>query len=295
MRTGRRRSVVSIGVLALALTAVPMGAGAATAQARDCERGGGALSGVTDGLCDLVDEVGDAVDDLTGDSLAPVTDRLGKGADTVLGTVGEAAPTSKPVAPPRGDDDAGEESAGQPGEGLVSETLEETCLTVPACDEDDDRDDFDDLGEPDDPPETAPADARRPKPTPTPSASPTPRERDQDTAAAPTRGPLPPDQQPQLIDTPDPVVADPGKADADQVRVEPMWPGSFADELSGKWPGHQVVRPSAPAGDVLGTTLTAILLASAVLAARVVQRRRGREQGAGSIPFEPVQIGRAHV
>src|SRR5437868_14201914 len=71
MRTGHRRSVVSIGLLTLVLVACPIGASAASARIRDCEKGGGLLSTVTDGPCTPVDKATAAADDLTGGAHTP--------------------------------------------------------------------------------------------------------------------------------------------------------------------------------------------------------------------------------
>ncbi|MEU7900705.1 hypothetical protein AB0B45_48740 [Nonomuraea sp. NPDC049152] len=288
MGVGRRRTAVSAGLLALALAALPMGEGFAQVRARDCERGGGLLSGVTNGVCDLVDGVTDAVDGVTGNSLGPVTEGVDKATGTVLAPVGEIAPTDKPApTSTRSPRDTRDEPAERPppergGDGLVSSTLENVCLPVLACD-----------GEgvlaPVNEPEPSAAPKATASPSPSPSATPAKRRKDAETL--PVEAPTPPMSRPQLMQSVDEVVTpEPAPVDPDDPRVELLWPGPYSENLSDHI-GAQVVRPSEPDSDVLGTALTAVLLGSAVLAARVMQSRRRRDEGGESIPFEPVRVG----
>src|SRR5690606_39415882 len=91
------RTAISAGILAVSLVALPAAAGPAAAQAGDCEQGGGGLlSGVTDTLCDAVGAVTGTVDKLTGGLTEPLTTGLDKTTDKLLGTVGEAIPTTRP-------------------------------------------------------------------------------------------------------------------------------------------------------------------------------------------------------
>ncbi|MEU4331806.1 hypothetical protein [Nonomuraea dietziae] len=296
MGVGRRRTAVSVGLLAFALAALPLGAGAATAGLRDCERGGGLLSGVTNGVCELVDGVTDTVDGVTGDSLGPVTDGVDKATGTVLGTVGEVAPTGRPAPsptskaadeppPPSSDDGGGDRDGG----GLVSSTLEDVCLPVLACEGQGVLGSVPDPGRPEPSPSGSPSATG----TPTPSATATPSRRPRQQGILPTEAPAPPVTRPHMEST-DPVVADePAPVDPDDPRVELLWPGPFSEKLSDQI-GGRVVRPSEPDSDVLGTALTAVLLASAVLAARVSQQRRRREEHGESMPFEPIRVGGRH-
>ncbi|MGV9307307.1 MULTISPECIES: hypothetical protein [unclassified Nonomuraea] len=287
MGAGRHRTTVSAGLLALALAALPIGAGSAQAQARDCERGGGLLSGVTSGVCDLVDGVTDVVDGVTGNSLSPVTETVDRTTDTVLAPVGEVAPTAKPApTSTRSPGTPREEPGGQPtgrGDDLVSSTLEEVCLPVLACE-------GEGVLSPVERPATEPPASAEPAASPSPSPSATPARRRKDAVTPPTEATVPPMSRPQLRTTREVVPPEPAPVDPDDPRVELLWPGPFSEKLSDRI-GGQVVRPSEPESDVLGTTLTAVLLASAVLAARVMQSRRGREERPESIPFEPMRVG----
>lgn len=269
------RTAISAGVLAVVLAAIPLTAPAA--MAADCPGGGGLLGGVTDGLCDVVDVVTGTVDTLTGDTLKPVTKGLNDTADQVLGTVGEVAPT----APSR-------RSTPEPSQRstLLPETLGKVCLPVLACDEQADGDEA---------PKATPKKSE-PAPESTDSAGKKAREQEQDDAAAPTTapttGPTPPQSEPYLLDTTWPQhedpVADEPTVDTDDARIDLLWPHPFARELSEPL-RQRVVRPSSPASDVAGTTLTIALLISAIAATRIVQQRRQRGDQPASIPFEPVR------
>ncbi|WP_206059580.1 hypothetical protein, partial [Nonomuraea zeae] len=158
--------------------------------------------------------------------------------------------------------------------GLVPETLGEVCLPVLSCQD----------------PEAV--ESTSPRPTPTTSGGPTqpPREWGEEFWGAQTRPPTPPESRPQTVDSGRPVTAT-ERADADEPRVDLLWPNPFAHELAVPMQDQRVVRPSPPASDVLGTALTIALLGSAVLATRIVQQRRLRTEPAESIPFEPARAG----
>ncbi|TMR90856.1 hypothetical protein [Nonomuraea basaltis] len=265
------RTAISAGVLAVALVAVPGAAPAATAATatQDCTRDGGLLSGVTNTLCNVVKSVTGTVDSLTGNTTDPVTSGVDKTTGKVLGEVGEAVPTTK--ATPK---KSGKPSPTPTGTGLVPEALGDVCLPVLACEG------------------KTVLDTLTPQPTSTPSPGRTghPRERDKETSALPTTTPAPPESRPQLMDTGRPV-AERKTADADEPRVDLLWPNPFAHELTVPMQDQRVVRPSPPASDVLGTALTIALLGSAVLATRIVQQRRQRKEPVESIPFEPARAG----
>ncbi|GAA2372561.1 hypothetical protein [Nonomuraea africana] len=294
MGAGRRRTAVSVGLLALALATLPLGAGAAAAGIRDCERGGGLLSGVTNGVCELVDGVTDTVDSVTGSSLGPVTGGVDKTTGTVLGTVGEVAPTGRPApSPTTARVDSTQEppppAAGDGDGGLVAGTLEDVCLPVLACEGQGV------LGSVTDPrPQPSPSGSPGAKDTPSPSATPTPTpsRRPREAGILPTEAPTPPFSRPHM-ETGDRVAEEPVPVDPDDPRVELLWPGPFSEKLSDQI-GERAVRPSEPDSDLLGTALTAVLLASAVLAARVSQQRRRRAEHGESMPFEPMRVGGRH-
>lgn len=263
------RTAISAGVLAVALGAIPAAAPAASAAAQDCTRDGGLLSGVTNTLCDVVGALTGTVDTVTGGTTEPVTKGVEKTADDVLGTVGDAVPTGRPAKPSK----SSTPTPSPTGTGLVPETLKDVCLPVLACDE------------------QGVLESLTPKPTPSPGVgrrAERPRERAEDQSAPlPTRAPSPPESRPYSVDEGRPVRAEEPAADPDDSRVELLWPNPFARELAVPLRDPQVVRPSPPASDVLGTVLTIVLLGSAVLATRIVQQRRHRAEPSESIPFEP--------
>ncbi|MGP3913512.1 hypothetical protein [Nonomuraea sp. 10N515B] len=261
------RTAISAGVLAVALSAVPVAApaaAAATASAatgQDCAKGGGLLSGVTNTLCDVVTTVTDTVDSLTGGTTDPVTSGVDKTTDDVLGRVGEAVPTgtATPATP-------SEPSATPTKTGLVPEGL--VCLPVLACKD-----------------KTVQDKGSSPTPSPDRTGS-----RDKESTTGQTGAPTPPESRPQQMDNERPVTERP-TADTDEPRVDLLWPNPFAHELTVPMQDRHVVRPTPPASDVLGTALTIALLGSAVLAARIVQQRRQRTEQVESIPFEPARVG----
>ena len=260
------RTAISAGVLAVALAAVPVAAPAASAASQDCTRDGGLLSGVTNTLCDVVNAVTGTVDTLTGGTTDPVTNGVDKTTDEVLGKVGEAVPTNAPTPAKT----TAKPSPTPAKTGLVPETLGEVCLPVLACK---DQGLIGTL-----------------TPRPMPSVTPTQRQREwgAESWGSPTTAPTPPESRPQSMDSGRPVAED-ERADADEPRVDLLWPNPFAHELTVPMQDQRVVRPSPPASDVLGTALTIALLGSAVLATRIVQQRRHRAEPTESIPFEPAR------
>ncbi|TDD45696.1 hypothetical protein E1286_23250 [Nonomuraea terrae] len=280
------RTAIPAGVLAVALVAVPMGAPAA-ADAQDCSREGGLLSGVTNTLCDVVNVVTGTVDTLTGGATDKLTAGVDKTTDEVLGRVGEVVPTTRPSATPSDRDTPTSQPSERQEEptrtpkparptrtALVPENLEDVCRGVPACVE---------HGIVDKP-------ARRPTPSPERTKRPGKQRQDErDTAVVPPPVTTRPENRPQSMDTPRPVREK--RADADKPRVDLLWPNPFAHELTVPMQDRRVVRPTPPASDVLGTVLTIALLGSAVLATRIVQQRRHRAEPAESIPFEPARAG----
>ncbi|MER6949029.1 hypothetical protein ABT294_33915 [Nonomuraea sp. NPDC000554] len=270
------RTAISAGALAVALAAVPVLALPAPALARDCPRGGGLLSPVTDGLCDVVGTVTGTVDKLTGKVGKPVTKGLNDTTDSVLGRVGEAVPTAKPTA------SSSSETRPTPGTTeLLPETLGEVCLPVLACEE---------RGTVDTHSPAQPTDTAE-KPVATPSAK--ARKKNRDTAVQPTHAPTHPQTETYQMDsTREPVKDDDEPTvDTDDAHLDLLWPNPLARELTVPLRDQHVVRPSPPASDVVGTALTILLLASAILATRIVQQRRQNAGRPDSIPFEPGRAG----
>ncbi|MGI5289586.1 hypothetical protein ACQEVF_40475 [Nonomuraea polychroma] len=263
------RAAISAGVLAVALSTAPAAASATVSTGsvtgQDCTREGGLLSGVTNTLCDVVNTVTDTVDSLTGGTTDPVTSGVDKTTDDVLGRVGTAVPTDTP-SPSK---TAGP-SATPSKTGLVPDGLGDVCLPVLACEDKSVHD--------------------KVSPRPTPSPDRTSRDGEKDSSAVPTGEPRPPESRPQQMDNERPVSERPA-ADTDEPRVDLLWPNPFAHELTVPMQDQQVIRPTPPASDVLGTVLTIALLGSAVLATRIVQQRRQRAEQVESIPFEPARVG----
>ncbi|MEV0388243.1 hypothetical protein [Nonomuraea sp. NPDC050643] len=269
------RTAISAGVLAVALAAVPVAAPAASAAVQDCAHDGGLLSGVTNTLCDVVEAVTGTVDTLTGGTTDKVTDGVDNTTDEVLGRVGEAVPTTRADTSDRTAKTSPSASPSPTRTGLVPETLDEVCLPVLACED------------------QKVVGTLSPKPTPTATGERRGRLVDgrEDASAVPT---VPstsrPDSRPQQMGTGRPV-PEKKTADAEEPRVDLLWPNPFAHELTVPMQDQHVVRPSPPASDVLGTVLTIALLGSAVLATRIVQQRRHRTEPTESIPFEPARAG----
>ncbi|MEV0235041.1 hypothetical protein [Nonomuraea sp. NPDC050786] len=258
------RTAISAGVLAVALVTVPVAAPAASAAPQDCTRDGGLLSGVTNTLCDVVNGITGTVDDVTGGTTDKVTDGVDKTTNEVLGRVGEAVPTTKTTPTPKSS-----HNTPTPSTTGLDETLGGVCLPVLACQ---DR-----------------SGVEKVSPSPTPGRTSRPRE--WGVESVPTTAPTPPEERPQLTDTGRPVSEEKTVVDTDEPRVDLLWPNPFAHELTVPMQDQRVVRPSPPASDVLGTALTIALLASAVLATRIVQQRRHRAEPSESIPFEPAGAG----
>ncbi|MBB6348379.1 hypothetical protein FHU36_004924 [Nonomuraea muscovyensis] len=280
------RTAISAGVLAVALVAIPLALPISAALADDCPGGGGLLGGVTDAVCDTVDKVTGTVDTLTGDTLKPVTGGLNETTDKVLGKVGEVAPTRKP-----GDDAGSDPTPSQTA--LLPEPLDEVCLPVLACTADRRA-----IGDPSTPaPDvTSPAPRSSRSPGSDSGTDSTDddsaierRAREEATVTPPTSTPWPPDSEPHQLHS-DPVdepVTDEPTADPDDARIDLLWPNPLVKDLTLPMGDRDVVRPSPPASDVLGTSLTIALLISAIAATRIVQQRRQRVEQPESIPFEP--------
>lgn len=270
------RTAISVGVLAVALVAVPVGAPAASATAQDCTRDGGLLSGVTNTLCDVVQAVTGTVDTLTGGTTSKVTEGLDRTTDEVLGRVGEVLPTGRAKSAP---DEEDERPATTPRPTTREPERDEECLSVLSCTD------------------QSTVDRLTPQPSASPSATRTERPSEGLISATATSLPQPvparprttrPERQESGVHR-----AAPKKktAHAEEPRVDLLWPNPFQHELAVPMQDQRVVRPSPPASDVIGTVLTIALLGSAVLATRIVQQRRHGNEPAESIPFEPAGAG----
>ena len=76
--------------------------------------------------------------------------------------------------------------------------------------------------------------------------------------------------------------------DPDDAGITLLWPGQYVPGLTSQMKGAPI-RPRTTY-DGVGTALTAALLLSAVLAARVVSTRRARADQQESIPFEGMRL-----
>lgn len=276
------RTAISAGVLAVALVAIPLALPASAALARDCPSGGGLLGGVTDAVCDTVGKVTGTVDTLTGDTLKPVTDGLDDTAGTVLGKVGEVAPTGRPDSGAR----SPETGTGPSEPTLLPEPLPDVCLPVLSCPAYRRG-----AGDPATPAPEVSSSAPRPARSSEPDddGRMDRREREETAVTPPTGSPRHPDNEPHTLNSEpagEPVTDEP-TADPDDARIELLWPNPLVKDLTLPLGDQQVVRPSPPVSDVLGTSLTVALLVSAIAATRIVQQRRQRAEQPESIPFEP--------
>jgi hypothetical protein len=274
-----------------------------------CDRGGGALSALGGGLCDLTGPAGGPVDDLldpltdTVDDLGEKTDQVlddvGDKTNQVLDDVGDAAkdvlggkPSNQPE-PPAGQrqssgppstapgDDAGPESHADQDADAVPR-VDTGCLPLltSGCDEVTTT--------------QAPAPReRRDRSTPapaTPGATPS-GEHEAPPSAAPEGTPAPwsvgGDGDGLKLERANPVDLPPRAADIDAPPPVPLWPGQPLPELTEPLAARRVV-PSRT-DDAVGTVLTAILLGSAIFAARIVHTRKARRGEADTTATMPLQ------
>src|ERR1700754_1746446 len=226
-RRGRRgsRTAISVGVLAVALMAVPVGAPAASAAAQDCTRAGGLLGGVTNTLCDVVGALTGTVDTLTGGATGPVTDGVDKTTDEVLGRVGEAVPTTRPTTarPPTSSPPTRLDTPRPVKTGVRPEATGGVCSPEQACTNQED------------------VDKLSPRPTPKPTRTKRTHKDEDQAATIVTRSPTMSasarphpthhESRPQPVDTGQ---APAGKktARAEEPRVDLLWPNPFAHELA---------------------------------------------------------------
>ncbi|MFC6087078.1 hypothetical protein [Sphaerisporangium aureirubrum] len=331
MRKGT--TALSAGALTLALSGgvallVTAPAYASAPRVAGCDRGGGPLSVLGGGPCDLTGPAGGPVGDLVGGGLDPITDTLddlaedanhvlddlGDTAENVLGGKPSHPPESHGNRSPRSEEDRGKPSD-PPGAGSrgtpTPETYAEQEADPVADDEADAPPSEDDLlGLPVGSgclPPAVPGDCEEVTVTPAPSR---PAGRDRST---PTPSPTPrpssagggeasPPAGPEATPAPgfhgtgghggdmeraNPVDPSPPAADIDAPPLAPLWPGQPLPELTEPLAARPVV-PSR-SDDAVGTVLTAVLLGSAILAARIVHTRQARRGDTDPAPTMPLQ------
>ncbi|MFC4532648.1 hypothetical protein [Sphaerisporangium dianthi] len=256
-----------------------------------------ALKPVKDSVEDLGDDalkpVKDSVEDLGDERLKPVTDR---GEKTTGKRAGGPSPTAEPASPGTPSATASQSPA-VPRDVSGGDLLELDAGCLPLVGSGDcggsDRSEIPPASKP-------PAGTDRSTPSPPPSAP--PDVRPGETGEAPSDGLAPEEESlppggagaglPVDRATPQARVPEPPSADVEAPPVVTLWPGLPLPSLAGD-PRARTAVPSKPY-DVVGTVLTAVLLASAILAARIVQSRRDAD-APRSMPFDgmrPSDAGR---
>ncbi|WP_169985804.1 hypothetical protein [Microbispora sp. H10836] len=310
-----KASAISAGALAIALAGgLPLAA--SPAQALDCTGGGGLLSGVTGGVCSLVDGVGkltdgvtDVTDKATGGLTEPVTkvvddtlttttsaagtavhdvgkavDEAGQtltgAADTAVGAASGAADTATGAAAQAVTGGSAATHSPAPSVQKLTDGLtravQGTCLPLVAGEGCASQGHRESGEDADGARHARPAGEKPARP----KASMTPE------------GTLPREPyRPRLVaaheDAPD-TTHRRSKVDPDEDGVIPLlWPGQKLPELRGGPAGAPA--HASRSYDAAGTALTAALLLSALLATRVVSARRaraGQQEPRESIPLE---------
>ncbi|SDH87634.1 hypothetical protein SAMN05421505_12521 [Sinosporangium album] len=320
METGRRAAAISAGALALTLGALPVWAAApaqatvgglaGSASARTCEKEGGLLSGLTGGLCEVVNGVTDAVDELTGGSLSSVTKPLSDTTTSVFNGVGSVAPTSKPPSPkpeekpaPAPEPEESRRPASEPTPPSVQEQKPGAERQQPErrqTDADESKAAADGSCRTRGDCERTGGEAAAPS-----SRTTAPNKRDERPAEPAVGQPYTPERRPHFVDSTEVGAGagaeprnrrdedgKPGKeaprVDVETARVPLVWPVPLQELLNDKVSGEKVVTPSARKPDALGTSLTMALLLSALLATRFVYAKR-QQPRKETIPFEPVR------
>ncbi|MEO3814344.1 hypothetical protein ABGB17_35545 [Sphaerisporangium sp. B11E5] len=255
------------------------------------------------GLLDPIGTVGDLVEDADR-----VLGGLRQSADDVLGGKPSAKPEQKEKGNPHGDssppgnrgepsgppdtgsdpDDRTDHQAdplpeddADPGDDLLD--LPTGCLPLLGCDETTDT-----------PAPSPPAgrDRSTPAPTARPRATPS-GGRESSPPATPEATPAPGLPAPPggdrdgRLERAFSAEAPRHAADIDAQPLAPLWPGQPLPELADPLAAGKVVVPTR-SDDAAGTVLTAILLASAIIAARVVHTRQARRgaEAAATIPLQ---------
>ncbi|MDH2430174.1 hypothetical protein [Sphaerisporangium sp. TRM90804] len=248
---------------------------------------GGHLAPVTEAVDDLAGGVGapaaETVTRHAGDEIDRIITTLDETADRLLGGGGDPPPVAEPTAPgPLSSPTPTPPAEPDAGAGLLDPPvpLDARCLPVVApCEEDTAT-----------PAPSSPQD--RSTLAPAPGAPRRPGDADGPSAPGPTPG------HPAVTGGDRPRGAAGGHgmersrpsspaspvADAEAPPLTPLWPGHPLPALADDRLRARQVVPGRH-NDAVGTVLTAVLLASAILAARLVHARR-RTEGQGSMPFE---------
>jgi hypothetical protein len=231
------------------------------------------------------DTVKDAVGGTVGDSVGRAVDAaankvggtVGGTTDTAGASVGAAVDATVSGA---GGGGAGAAAGAAPGAGGVvgglAEAVHNACLPLvagPRCDR-----------------TTKGFPSRTPPPDSTPTPAPEPRNADGTTedGTFPTESPQRRIGGPESVDWGQRLIMVDREIDVDDAGITLLWPGQYVPGLVGRLDGEKI-RPR-PAHDGAGTALTAALLLSAVLAARVVSARRAKAGRQESIPFDGMHL-----
>ncbi|GGM58811.1 hypothetical protein GCM10010106_00700 [Thermopolyspora flexuosa] len=307
MRFGRGTSAFYACAVTLAIGGgmwlLPPTTATAAARAQDCAANG-PLAGVTNGLCrvvggllDTVGSVGAAltgrqrVDDTADEDLADFDDPAGdeSGDDAAGGDAGNPgnteavpSPSASAEAPARPDRHIGT-GEGVTGDQAAQGGADDRCTGSGCADRREKRAGADDARGGD-------RDGRRAESRRTPGGEDEAVRRRERTQVGVTRPVRPAGEdagharrRPRPKPTP---TERPRRADVDKADLSLLWPVPTLPPIAPGGDGR-VVTPRKPQDDVMGTALTAALLLSAVVAARVVSIRNARQERPATIPLEP--------
>ncbi|MBO3748732.1 hypothetical protein J5X84_21855 [Streptosporangiaceae bacterium NEAU-GS5] len=296
MGAGRPGAVITVGALAFALGGGVQALAISPAFARDCTAGG-LLSQVTNTVCTVANTVTSAVDSATGGAASSVTSTVNSTVDSAAEAVDDAASGLSSAAPSA-------KSSTTPGvTGAVTETAKTvtdavkqtvnntvtSAVTGTVTDAVNNATD-DDGGAGCLPSGVSPKCGRDVRPGSQGKDRPATR----DGGTLPTepphgRGYDQPQTRPSLLR--EGPVEPVHRVDVDQAGLPLLIPGQFVPGLAELH--AQPVRPRQ-AYDTLATTLTAVLLLSAVLATRIVAARRQRDglEDIETLPLSGLSVSR---
>lgn len=281
------RSAVSAGAMVLAFGGMAVAAPAAAAL--DCDQGArnGLVTGLIGGLCEVVS----GLTGTTKEATDGLTETVGELTETVGGLTGTARDATG-VPPSAGEngtadtalhdevDRAIEDLSGKTGPAERPQARPRPtiparpgdCPHAPGCAAPPEES----LRRETEPPGRHAEDTKRDEPA---------HEEAERRRTAPLliEPPRPPARRPHEPNRSEPEVREPDPVDLDAPRADLLWPYAEGPRTPMRvQPGP--IKPER-SSDIAGTALTAILLLSAILAARIGYARRGRDE---RIPFEPL-------